>query len=210
MELKRNVNGNKKNTVDVCYTMHPRCFKVGFPGNNNFETMKVVFVSCNPVLEIYRNCGKLLKSKDEKIKTDVEDYLKAVEQSGYEMATQNWVCDVGLLHSYSHRCQTLCYVELPGPKSTLIIINLSSISFSMITIGTILVLTSCRYRPSLTLSNTALDIDCLTIGLNLSTILLVILTPIPHLRMGGRAFPNVILRVFIIPIYKVFSFLGYF
>ncbi|TGE37516.1 flavodoxin family protein [Desulfosporosinus fructosivorans] len=61
----------------------------GFPGNNNFETMKVVFASCNPVLEIYRNCGKLLQSKDEKIKRDVDDYLKAVEQAGYEMATQN-------------------------------------------------------------------------------------------------------------------------
>lgn len=39
----------------------------GFPGNNNFETMKVVFASCKPVLEVYRNCGKLLKSKDERI-----------------------------------------------------------------------------------------------------------------------------------------------
>ncbi|TGE31376.1 flavodoxin family protein [Desulfosporosinus sp. Sb-LF] len=61
----------------------------GFPGNNNFETMKVVVASCNPVLEIYRNCGKLLKSKDEKIKSVVDDYLRAVEQAGYEMATQN-------------------------------------------------------------------------------------------------------------------------
>jgi len=65
----------------------------GFPGNNNFETMKVVVASCNPVLEIYRNCGKLLKSKDEKIKRDVDDYLKAVEQAGYEMATQNSISE---------------------------------------------------------------------------------------------------------------------
>jgi len=65
----------------------------GFPGNNNFETMKVVFASCNPVLEIYRNCGKLLKSKDEKIKSNVDDYLKAVEQAGYEMATQNSISE---------------------------------------------------------------------------------------------------------------------
>lgn len=63
----------------------------GFPGNNNFETMKVVFASCNPILEIYRNCGKLLKSKDEKIKAIVTEYLQVVEQAGYEMATQNYV-----------------------------------------------------------------------------------------------------------------------
>ena len=65
----------------------------GFPGNNNFETMKAVFASCNPVLEIYRNCGKLLKSKDEKIKETVNEYLKGVEQSGYELATQNYVSE---------------------------------------------------------------------------------------------------------------------
>ncbi|MFV0364365.1 MAG: flavodoxin family protein [Suipraeoptans sp.] len=65
----------------------------GFPGNNNFETLKMVFASCNPVLEIYRNCGKLLKSKDERIKATVNDYLKVVEQSGYEMATQNHVSE---------------------------------------------------------------------------------------------------------------------
>jgi len=65
----------------------------GFPGNNNFETMKVVVASCKPVLEIYRNCGKLLKSKDEKIKEIVNEYLQVVEQAGYEMATQNCVSE---------------------------------------------------------------------------------------------------------------------
>lgn len=65
----------------------------GFPGSNNFETMKAVVASCNPVLEIYRNCGKLLKSKDEKIKATVNKYLQVVEQAGYEMATQNYVSE---------------------------------------------------------------------------------------------------------------------
>ena len=65
----------------------------GFPGNNNFETMKVVFASCNPVLEIYRNCGKLLKSKDEKINATVNEYLQVVEKAGYEMGTQNYVSE---------------------------------------------------------------------------------------------------------------------
>ena len=63
----------------------------GFPGNNNFETMKAVFSSCNPVLEIYRNCGKLFKSKDASIKQVINEYLEAVEQAGFEMATQRVV-----------------------------------------------------------------------------------------------------------------------
>lgn len=65
----------------------------GFPGNNNFETMKAVFSSCNPTLEIYRNCGKLLKSKDNNIKQIVGQYLDSVELAGFEMATQGVVSD---------------------------------------------------------------------------------------------------------------------
>lgn len=65
----------------------------GFPGNNNFETMKSVFSSCNPTLEIYRNCGKLLKSKDNNIKQIVGQYLNSVELAGFEMATQGVVSD---------------------------------------------------------------------------------------------------------------------
>lgn len=65
----------------------------GFPGDNNFETMKKVFSCCNPVLEIYRNCGQLLKSKDESIKTVVNEYLKNVEQAGFEMTTQGKVTE---------------------------------------------------------------------------------------------------------------------
>lgn len=42
--------------------------------------------SCNPVLEIYRNCGKLLKSANQEIQNIVKKYLAVVEQAGYEMA----------------------------------------------------------------------------------------------------------------------------
>lgn len=65
----------------------------GFPGKNNFEALKQVVASCNPVLEIYRNCGKLLKSKDEQVQRKVGQYLEAVEQAGYEMAASGEVSE---------------------------------------------------------------------------------------------------------------------
>lgn len=58
----------------------------GFPGDHNFATLKVVMAACNPVLEIYRNCGKLLKSSDSAVQETVKAYLKVVEQAGYELA----------------------------------------------------------------------------------------------------------------------------
>ena len=66
----------------------------GLPGENNFHTMKEVFKSCNPVLEIYRNSGKLLKSKDEKIKNIVENYLEYVIQAGYELVKEGKVSEI--------------------------------------------------------------------------------------------------------------------
>ena len=65
----------------------------GFPGENNFKTMKEVFKSCNPVLEIYRNSGKLLTSKNEKIKKLVENYLKYVKLAGYEVVNENKISE---------------------------------------------------------------------------------------------------------------------
>lgn len=63
----------------------------GFPGDNNFETLKCVMASCSPVLEIYRSCGKLLKSADKAIQPVVKKYLSVVEQAGYEMAADGEV-----------------------------------------------------------------------------------------------------------------------
>ncbi|MGI6029284.1 MAG: flavodoxin family protein [Candidatus Heteroscillospira sp.] len=63
----------------------------GFPGNNNFETLRAVMASCAPVLEIYRNCGKLLKSMDARVQVVVKEYLAAVEQAGYELASSGMV-----------------------------------------------------------------------------------------------------------------------
>lgn len=65
----------------------------GFPGNNNFAVMKAVFACCNPTLEIYRNCGKLLKSKKPEVQAVVETYLQVVEQVGFELAKEGTVSE---------------------------------------------------------------------------------------------------------------------
>lgn len=57
----------------------------GFPGENNFNVLHASVACCNPSLEIYRNCGKLLKSKDPKIIKKVETWLQSVEEAGKEM-----------------------------------------------------------------------------------------------------------------------------
>lgn len=65
----------------------------GFPGENNFSIIQAAFSCCNPSLEIYRNCGKLLTSKQPAVQKIVADYLSQVEQAGYEMATKGFVSD---------------------------------------------------------------------------------------------------------------------
>lgn len=59
----------------------------GFPGDNNFETMKTVMKTMNPVLEVYRNCGMLLRSKDPNVMIMVNKYLEVVSTAGYELAS---------------------------------------------------------------------------------------------------------------------------
>ena len=65
----------------------------GFHGENNFSIIQAAFSCCNPCLEIYRNCGKLLTSKQPAVQEIVADYLSQVEQAGYEMATNGFVSD---------------------------------------------------------------------------------------------------------------------
>lgn len=60
----------------------------GFPGEKNFEVMKAAFACCEPSLEIYRNCGKLLKSQDPAVSQKVGKYLEAVRQAGFESAQE--------------------------------------------------------------------------------------------------------------------------
>ncbi len=59
----------------------------GFPGENNFAIIKAAFSICEPSLEIYRNCGKLLVSKQTGVQNTIHRYLEAVEQARYEFAS---------------------------------------------------------------------------------------------------------------------------
>lgn len=66
----------------------------GFPGENNFDVLRAAVACCNPSLEIYRNCGKLLKSKKPEIAETVAQWLNVVEQAGKEMTIQGKISEV--------------------------------------------------------------------------------------------------------------------
>lgn len=63
----------------------------GFPGENNFDVLRAAVACCNPALTIFRNCGKLLKSKDPSVMETVSLWLDAVEQAGREIVTHGKV-----------------------------------------------------------------------------------------------------------------------
>ncbi len=65
----------------------------GLPGENNFRIIREAFSICNPSLEIYRNCGKLLVSKQEIVQGIVNEYLTVLERAGFEMIENGQVSD---------------------------------------------------------------------------------------------------------------------
>jgi multimeric flavodoxin WrbA len=65
----------------------------GFPGENNFDTVKAVFKCCNPILEIYRNCGMALQSSDVQVKARVDAYLEDVKEAGCQIVRDGKVSD---------------------------------------------------------------------------------------------------------------------
>lgn len=65
----------------------------GFPGENNFSVIRAAFSCCGPCLEIYRNCGRLLKTEDPSVRPAVETYLEAVRQAGFELASTGGVSE---------------------------------------------------------------------------------------------------------------------
>lgn len=54
----------------------------GFPGENNFDTMKQVVKTAEPILELYRNCGMILKRDV----APVREYLEFVKTAGEYVA----------------------------------------------------------------------------------------------------------------------------
>lgn len=86
----------------------------GFPGNENFGILKISFSPCKPILEIYRNCGKLLKSKDGSVQSVVRLYLQGVEQAGYEMAMLGEISEETENKLNMELMSTLDYVKYLG------------------------------------------------------------------------------------------------
>ncbi len=86
----------------------------GFPGEHNFEIIRAAFSICNPSLEIYRNCGKLLKSKQEQVQPIVEKYLHALEQAGYEFVSAGNVSEKTMVEVNAPLMSTQEYVQFLG------------------------------------------------------------------------------------------------
>jgi multimeric flavodoxin WrbA len=65
----------------------------GFPGENNFHTMHEVMKTANPILEIYRNNGMVLKMNRTDVQAKVQEYLMFVKQAGFCVATKQKLPD---------------------------------------------------------------------------------------------------------------------
>lgn len=66
---------------------HVAAANCGFPGENNFAVIRAAFSCCDPCLEIYRNCGRLLTTQNPDVQPAVEAYLDAVRQAGFQLAS---------------------------------------------------------------------------------------------------------------------------
>lgn len=86
----------------------------GFPGENNFSIIKTAFSCCNPCLEIYRNCGRLLKSSNPAVQPAVEEYLHWVEQAGFELAANGLVAEATRQKMAEPLMSTAEYIKFLG------------------------------------------------------------------------------------------------
>ena len=86
----------------------------GFPGSNNFHTMHEVMKSANPILEIYRNNGMLLRMNREDIKEKVHKYLSYVKQAGFQLASKMNLTDDVISGLNSELLTTEEYIKVIG------------------------------------------------------------------------------------------------
>jgi len=76
----------------------PRQFMIanaGFPGEHNFDLLKAYMALQNPVLEIYRNCGELLRNRELVISPvtqgKISNYFEALRNAGREIVNRGQV-----------------------------------------------------------------------------------------------------------------------
>jgi hypothetical protein len=76
----------------------PRQFMIanaGFPGERNFDLLKSYMALQTPVLEIYRNCGELLRNREvvtsPVTQKRISDYFQALRDAGREIVNQGHV-----------------------------------------------------------------------------------------------------------------------
>ncbi len=86
----------------------------GFPGNKNFHTMREVVKKTNPILEIYRNNGMLLRMEREDIKTKVQAYLSYVKEAGFQLASDGKLSDNVITGVNSELMTTEEYIKAIG------------------------------------------------------------------------------------------------
>ena len=78
----------------------PRQFMIanaGFPGERNFDLLKAYMALQNPVLEVYRNCGEILRNRDsvtsEATQRNISDYFDALRIAGREIVEHGQVSE---------------------------------------------------------------------------------------------------------------------
>ncbi|MCZ2075772.1 MAG: flavodoxin family protein [Bryobacterales bacterium] len=76
----------------------PRQFIIanaGFPGEHNFDLFKAYMALQNPVLEVYRNCGELLRNRglvtSAVTQRKISDYFEALRKAGREIVNHGQV-----------------------------------------------------------------------------------------------------------------------
>ena len=89
------MEGNLSKSPDVVIISNS-----GFPGSNNFNTMREVMKTANPILEIYRNNGMALRMNKDHVKHKVQQYLSYVQKAGFQIASREKLTDE--VHSGLH------------------------------------------------------------------------------------------------------------